>query len=57
MAHVSENWLQYKVTALNNWLSNHHKLHHLYKKKQQARDYYVGKICEMEDRNLKTIEI
>jgi hypothetical protein len=57
MAKVTVTWLEHKVAELNDWLKNHHDLHHLTPQKKQKRDYYVWKLTEMDEYDLQTIEI
>ena len=57
MAKVSLQTLQKKVADLNEWLQNHHELHHLRAQKIQERNYYVAKLTEMDEHDLLTIEI
>jgi hypothetical protein len=57
MAHVTVTMLERKVGVLNAWINNHHKLHHLTAQKLQERNYYVAKLTEMDEHDLKTIEI
>lgn len=49
--------LETRVKNLNDWLQNHPTTHYLYAQKKQNRDYYVRKLCEMDELQLKTIKI
>ena len=57
MAKVTATFLENKVAELNDWLQNHHKLDPLYTQKEQQRNYYVSKLSEIDEYDLKTIEI
>ncbi|WP_408036295.1 hypothetical protein [Tenacibaculum aestuarii] len=49
--------LESKVDNLNSWLQHHPETHYLYRQQTQKRDYYVNKLCDMDDLGLKTIKI
>ncbi len=49
--------LEKRVTLLNDWLFHHPDTHHLYREKAHKRNYYVQKLGEMDEYQLKTIEI
>ena len=57
MAKLSVNTLEKRVAELNDWIQNHHELHHLRAQKIQERNYYVAKLTEMDEHDLLTIEI
>ncbi|MDN3621312.1 hypothetical protein QWY81_17730 [Polaribacter undariae] len=44
---LTENKLDEKIEQLNYWLNHHHKLHHQYRQKEHARNYYVNKRIEL----------
>ena len=54
---VDANYLERKINSLNNWLQHHPETHHAYSQKRQNRDYYVGKLCDMDELNIATIKI
>jgi cytolysin (calcineurin-like family phosphatase) len=54
---VSKDWLERKIKELNDWLSSNHESHSEYKLKVQNRNYYVDKICELEDNRLNEINV
>ncbi len=54
---ASITYLEKQVSIVNEWLSSHSEKHPDYKKEKSKRDYYVGKICEMDEYDLTTIEI
>lgn len=54
--YFTENELNVKIAELNNYLNHFTPKHYLYKKKLQARDYYVGKLIELKENNLKLIQ-
>ena len=49
--------LQRKIDQVNKWLKNHPKTHFSYGLKTQNRNYYVGKMCIMDESELKKIKI
>jgi hypothetical protein len=49
--------IERKVIKLNKWLSNHPKTHFDYPLKEQNRNFYVGKLCQMDENNLTEIKI
>lgn len=57
MGKVTETWLENKIKELNDWIDNHHDQHHLMAQKKQQRDQYAWKLSEMDEYDLKTIEI
>lgn len=50
-------WLEQKVADLNNWIQQHPETHFEYRLKVQNRNYYVNKLIELEESNLKFIKI
>ena len=57
MANVSITTLDSKIKALNEWIDNHHSLDPQYQQKTHSRNYHVAKRIEMDEYDLKTIEI
>ena len=53
----SKEWLEQKVKELNDWLQQHPENHFEYKLKTQNRNYYVSKLIELEESNVKFIKI
>lgn len=49
--------LESRVAKLNEWLQHHNEQHHLHRQQLQKRDYYVNKLCEMDELGIKTINI
>ena len=55
---VSKQWLENKIKALNEWLlANEKGIHFEYAHKKRSRDYYVGKLIELEENQLETIKV
>jgi hypothetical protein len=55
---VSKQWLEAKVKELNDWLKEHEKgVHFEYAQKKQNRDYYVGKLIELEESGIQKIKV
>lgn len=54
---VTKDWLERKVAGLNEWLTNNGPAHFEFKQKTHNRNYYVNKLIELEENNLKTIKI
>lgn len=53
---VTQQWLENKIKELNDWLfANEKGIHFEYAPKKQSRDYYVNKLIELEENQLKTI--
>lgn len=49
--------LETKVNNLNDWLQHHPTTHFMYAQQVQKRNYYINKLCDMDDLGLKTIKI
>ena len=49
--------LENKVSKLNEWLQNHPETHFAYAQKKQNRDYFVNKLCDMDELGLNVIKI
>lgn len=55
---VSQQWLESKIKELNDWLiANEKGIHFEYAHKKRSRDYYVNKLIELEENQLKTIKV
>lgn len=55
---VTKQWLDSKITELNEWLTVNEKGTHLeYAHKKRSRDYYVNKFIELEEKKLETINV
>lgn len=54
---VSKHYLERKIKATNNWLLNHPETHHAYSLKMQNRNYYIDKLCTMDELGLEVIKI
>lgn len=55
---VTKQWLENRVKNLNDWLQMNSKgIHFEYAPTKQKRDYYVNKLIELEEKQLKTIKI
>lgn len=55
---VSKEWLEQKIKSLNDWLMENEKgIHFEYAQKKRSRDYYVSKLIELEENNLKTVKV
>lgn len=52
-----KDWLEKKIHSLNKWLMEHNDVHFEYKQKLHNRNYYVNKLIELEENNLKTVKI
>lgn len=50
-------WLENKIEKLANWFETHCPEHHQYKLKQFNQAFYIRKLTELEENNLKTIKI
>ncbi len=57
MAKLTVTQLEKKVQELNDLMLTNGLLHKDYKKWESSRNYYVGKLTEMDEHDLKTIEI
>ncbi|MDC9722401.1 MAG: hypothetical protein PSN34_06465 [Urechidicola sp.] len=47
--------LEEKIAELNNWLNHHTAAHYNYARKERNRNYYVGKLIELEETNSTVI--
>lgn len=54
---ASKTWLENKIADLNNWLFENDEKHFQYAQKKQNRDFYVNKLIELEENNLKEIKV
>lgn len=54
---ANKSWLEKRITELNDWIQEHTKTHPEYNLKVHDRNYYVNKIIELEENNLKHIKI
>ncbi|HEX8577137.1 MAG TPA: hypothetical protein VF677_12655 [Flavobacterium sp.] len=55
---VTKQWLENKIKQLNDWLRENEKgIHFEYVKNKRSRDYYVGKLIELEEDQLSTIKV
>ena len=54
---VSAKYLERKISKINRWLDRNPKTHFSYKQFEQNRNYYVHKLCEMDDKKIETIKI
>ncbi len=55
---VTKQWLENKIKELNDWLFDNEKGNHFeYAPNKHKRDYYVRKLIELEENQLKAIEI
>ncbi|CAA0247874.1 conserved hypothetical protein [Tenacibaculum maritimum] len=54
---VTIEYLETKVAELNKWLQNTPSDHNLYWEQEQKRNYYVNKLCVMNDSGLQMINI
>ncbi len=54
---VSQGYLEIKVKEISDWLLVNSSNHEQYKQKKQQRDYYVYKLCEMEELGVEIIKI
>ena len=55
---VTKQWLENKIKELNDWLFENEKGNHFeYAPNKHKRDYYVRKLIELEENQLKAIEI
>ena len=54
---VNKHWLENKVKSLNEWLQEKKETHFEYKQKLQNRNYYVGKLIELEEQQLTHIKV
>lgn len=55
---VSKDWLEREIKTLNEWLfANSAGIHFEYAPNKHKRDYYVNKLIELEEGNLKTIKV
>lgn len=55
---VTKQWLENKISELNNWLKKHEKgIHFEYAQKLHNRNFYVKKLIELEENNLESIKI
>lgn len=52
---VSKQWLENKIKELNDWLFENDKEGRSYKR--HIRNYYVNKLIELEENQLKTIKV
>lgn len=53
---VNKDWLRSKIDELNEWIRTNQDDPKLNQQKQ-ARDYYVNKLCELEEYNYRMIEV
>lgn len=53
---VTKRYLERRIEAINELLEAQPK-HNLKRLKRQNRDFYIRKLVEMDDKNLKTIKI
>ena len=55
---VTKQWLENKIKELNDWIFENEKGNHFeYAPNKHKRDYYVRKLIELEENQLKAIEI
>lgn len=54
---VTKPILERKVNLLNDWLQNHPRTHVAYNRKIQNRNYYVNRLCDMDELEVETIKI
>jgi hypothetical protein len=56
---VSKEWLENKIKELNDWLLANEKQPFFveYAIEKQKRNYYVGKLIELEENELETIKV
>lgn len=58
MIKVTEQWLENKITELNEWLKlNETGIHFEYAEKKRRRDYYVNRLIDLIESQSKTITI
>lgn len=57
MAKFTVTQLENRVKALNDKMMKEGEIHKDYKKWESSRNYYVGKLTEMDEYDLRTIEI
>jgi len=51
----TKNDLESKIAELDHYFKHHNPHHYLHKRNKQARGYYVNKLIELEENNLKVI--
>lgn len=55
---VSKEWLEKKIKTLNEWLTENSKgIHFEFAPNKHKRDYYVNKLIELEENQMKTIKV
>jgi len=55
---VSKQWLENKIKEQNDWLiANEKGTPHEYARQKRNRDYYVNKLIELEENQMKTIKV
>lgn len=54
---VKKRWLEQKVQELNEWIQQNPKTHFEYGINVHKRNYYVNKLIELEESNLKVIKV
>lgn len=55
---VTKQWLENKISELNDWLRINEKgIHWNYAPQKHKRDYYVNKLIELEEKGLKSIKV
>ncbi|WP_165764218.1 hypothetical protein [Flavobacterium oreochromis] len=56
---VSKEWLEAKIKELNDWLlkNENHPFFLEYAIEKQKRNYYVGKLIELEENELEIIKV
>ena len=54
---VNKEYLERKVSKLNEWMQSTPTTHFMFSQKVQNRNYYVGKIIQMDEQGLNTIKI
>lgn len=57
MANLTVSQLEHRVKCLNDKMLKEGEKHPDYKQWQSSRNYYVNKLTEMDEYDLKTIEI
>lgn len=54
---VNREFLERKIEKTNNWIQNTPTSHFMFLQRVQNRNFYVGKLCEMDEQGLNTIKI
>mgnify|MGYP003638402325 CR=1 FL=1 len=57
MARVNATFLEKEIATLNNWLDKNKAEPHIMAQKEQAKEYYIAKLGQMDEHDLLTIEI